>query len=733
MRSRLVTGVLAVLLTAAGCKPEEAGIYVTVTGTAADIATLHVAVTAQAVGHLKEADLPPPDGESTITLPVTFSLLLEASRSHARDGALSGPFEVCVTARGPTGTDLAAGCATEVVSPGEVTEYTVGLGGPSGDAGGTASDAGADAGADGGSDTPTVPVLRKPMNGSHLGSVHAPGTLAPTFVWEPSVVASVASLSYELQYSTDPMFGAALTTTVPAAFPNHAVAADLPVAIVAPVGARYYWRVRACAGAPCSAYSEPWYVEMGRDAHDLNGDGYADVLVGAPLSDTAGASAGSVSVFLGGDVPDATPDTVIPGFVAGERFGGSVAFAGDVNADGCADALVGAPLNGGAASSAGRAYLFLGAPGAGLDATPDLTVDGTANDTLGGVAAAGDVNGDGYADFLVGAAGNVLSPSAGTAYVFFGGPGGAPDGTPDGVLIGETAGDNFGSALAAAGDLNGDGYGDVLVSAPNNDAGGTSAGRAYVYLGGPGTTFETTADAAITGGLGNDILGSGLAGGGDLNGDGFADFVVGARGADVGAILDAGRAYVYLGAAGATVDTVVDGTLSGAGVSDALGVSVAIPGDLNGDGFDDVVVGVPQSDAQGLDSGVARAFFGGGSATFDGSPDGTLNAGAAGDLLGNAVGTAGDVNGDGAADVIVGAPLSDAGAMDAGEVRLYLGGTGPGFDTTADQTFLGQAMADNFGSAIADAGTPPAASTVVLGLPPTRRRGPRSARRRAHA
>ena len=173
----------------------------------------------------------------------------------------------------------------------------------------------------------------------------------------------------------------------------------------------------------------------------------------------------------------------------------------------------------------------------------DLTLTGAAaNDSFGAaVSGAGDVNGDGHADVIVGAIYNDAGGfDAGRAYVYYGGSG--ADAVADLTLTGAATGDYFGLRLSKAGDVNGDGYGDVIVGAYSNDAGGANAGRAYVYYGGPGA--DAVADLTLTGAAANDQFGVSVSGAGDVDGNGFADVIVGASLNDAG-IADGGRAYVY--------------------------------------------------------------------------------------------------------------------------------------------------------------------------------------------
>jgi large repetitive protein len=209
------------------------------------------------------------------------------------------------------------------------------------------------------------------------------------------------------------------------------------------------------------------------------------------------------------------------------------------------------------------------------------------------VSGADDVNNDGYADLIVGANGNDAGGSdAGRAYVYSG---------QTGALLytftGEAANDWFGFSVSGAGDVNKDGYADLIVGAYRNDAGGNNAGRAYVYSGQAGTLLYTfTGEAAV------DSFGVSVSGAGDVNNDGYADLIVGASGNDAGG-SDAGRAYVYGGMSGSLLCS-FDGQTS----NDEFGVSVSGAGDVNNDGYDEVIAGAAVNDAGGSDAGRAYVF-----------------------------------------------------------------------------------------------------------------------------
>jgi hypothetical protein len=226
----------------------------------------------------------------------------------------------------------------------------------------------------------------------------------------------------------------------------------------------------------------------------------------------------------------------LTGELPNTSFGVSVATAGDVNGDGYDDVIVGAPTYG---NDAGRAYIYLGSID-GPSITPSFTVTGEAvTNYLGGsVATAGDVNRDGYADIIVGASG--YNNGTGRAYVYLGSASGISL-TPAFTATGVTTSDAFGLSVATAGDVNGDGYADIIVGAPMYS---NFIGRAYLYLASASGISATSAFTLTGEALMNDF-GRSVATAGDVNGDGYDDVIVGAEGYS-GSM---GRAYVYLGSA----------------------------------------------------------------------------------------------------------------------------------------------------------------------------------------
>jgi len=243
-------------------------------------------------------------------------------------------------------------------------------------------------------------------------------------------------------------------------------------------------------------------------------------------------------------------------------------------------------------------------------------------------------------------------------------------------------GDVFGSSVASAGDVNSDGYDDIIIGAFRYPA-GAGYGQAYLFFGGP--AIDEVADLILdppTGGAGQ--FGISVASAGDFNDDGYADFIVGARG---------GKAFIYYG--GPSLDATPDLTLTGETTGSWFGNSVAPAGDVNGDGFDDVIVGAPMYGPSVSQVGRAYVFFGGTSP--DAVPDKVFTGAAANDQVGWMVGRAGDMNGDGYSDVFATAPRYYTAGPNPGGAYVWFGG--PAFDTIADLTIQGSALIDRIGDA----------------------------------
>lgn len=349
---------------------------------------------------------------------------------------------------------------------------------------------------------------------------------------------------------------------------------------------------------------------------------------------------------------DLAPGAWFPkGGQAGALFGSSVAPAGDVNRDGYGDVLVGAPGFDNGQADEGRAFLYLGSA-SGLASSPFWTWEPNQALARAGtaVAPAGDINGDGYADVLVGVPywNGPGGSACGGVFVFLGSALGLPATASD-TLSSGGAGSHFGLSLSTAGDVNGDQYADVIVGAPDLANGLSGEGAVFVYLGSPGG-LQFAPNFSLEGEELNAHLGLSVSGAGDVNGDGFADVLMGAPGAQFALYQGAGKALLYRGS-GSGIGAILS-TINGGADSTATGTSVANAGDMNGDGYADVVIGSPGWTDFGQTHGGHVDFYSG-SSTGISAPVLTVTGFLVGERAGSAVVTAGDIDGDGYADALI--------------------------------------------------------------------------------
>ena len=427
---------------------------------------------------------------------------------------------------------------------------------------------------------------------------------------------------------------------------------------------------------------------------------------------------------------------IIQGDDTGDWLGDSVSAAGDINGDGFEDIIVGAPRGDDGNLEAGEAYVIYGRSGwfgsntvtAGytrqvvdLSDLPGSTgigfrIIGDADDDWLGrsVSSAGDVNGDGFEDMIVGAprgddAGG--GGNSGEAYVVFGKSGTLLpnvwvsnfNASAGFIIQGAAAGDKAGRGVSSAGDINGDGYDDLIVGAPYSDLGGADSGAAYVIFGkasGFGTTdsegrqviglnsVPTATGLTITGDEAFDQTGFSVSAAGDVNGDGYDDFIIGAPNASKDAgNNNEGAAYVIYGRANkpsidlSNLHSTEGYKITGDGAGDKMGFSVSSAGDINADGYDDVIIGAIHADPNITDPDAGETYVifgqGGNRSTVDISslaPNAgfIIQGNRAGDDTGRSVASAGDINGDGYDDLIIGARLGDGASAGTNNGRAYI-------------------------------------------------------------
>ncbi len=466
---------------------------------------------------------------------------------------------------------------------------------------------------------------------------------------------------------------------------------------------------------------------------DVNGDDLPDFIVGAPGT-RAGSGAsqvgpGAAYAFFG--LQNGFPDRIsvdnlvglegikIEGVLRGDDLGAGASAAGDINGDGIDDILVGAPLASlGAGSQTGSFAIVFGERGLGPENVPVAILNGGAGIRYDGldvggqlgtvVAPIGDVNGDGRADIAVTAPGtdavatdpdtgnSILRPDSGLTYIIYGQekasklPVSLVEFKSKQVteILGAQAGDGLGASLTGVGDVDGDGFDDFIVGLGQPRETGGRALIGYLVLGQKKTPKEPV-DLALTGSdraipIFAALAGSSgaqFAGGGDVNGDGRPDILVGLPGADPVAADNGGQISVVFGgdgAFGSTIDLtalgVRDGVTYTGGTGDGLGTAVASAGDLNNDGFADIAVG-----SETLNQ--VTVIFGRENGPLSNRPLSTLTQGEAliltvadADGFGTVIAPGGDVNSDGIDDLLLGAPGSDVGTVqDAGETFVVLG------------------------------------------------------------
>ena len=432
--------------------------------------------------------------------------------------------------------------------------------------------------------------------------------------------------------------------------------------------------------------SQDYAGRMVADAGDVDGDGLDDVLVGAPYNGSSrqGAAYLFLAKNLGSestlDLRDA--DYKFEGIEVNDYAGMSMSSAGDVDGDGLADILIGT-YDAGAFLVLGKS---LGSENTLSLADADFRFEGEESIDRPGfkLDGAGDVDGDGLGDVLISSPGNGEGGSgAGAVYLVLGAslstPGAFSLADADYKFMGEVELGNAGWSVAFAGDVDGDSLSDVLVGS------NTEIGTVHLFLSSSlpsgGTLPLSSADYLFESEFAADRLGWSVDAAGDMDGDGLGDLVFGAYSNDE--LIDGGGAiYVVLGGSLGGVSTI--------GMADAdykflgkqkwiyTGHSVAGAGDLDSDGLDDLLIGVPEDHGGGEDSGAVHVLLGSvltqASSNLLQDVSAKLVGESSSARLGIAVCSAGDVDGDGVPDVLMGAYGEDEGGDYAGAGYLIFGG-----------------------------------------------------------
>ncbi|MGB3403611.1 MAG: Ig-like domain-containing protein [Microcoleaceae cyanobacterium] len=472
-------------------------------------------------------------------------------------------------------------------------------------------------------------------------------------------------------------------------------------------------------------------------AGDINNDGINDLILSANGADPNGlTNAGETYIIFGNSAGfpvnfdlnslNGSNGFTIRGIDAEDRSGLPISTAGDINNDGIDDIIISAiQADPNGLTNAGEVYIIFG-NNTGFPANFELSdlngsngfiINGIADGGLLGfsISDAGDINNDGIDDIILGAAFADVNgvENAGVAYIIFGGDNfGASfdlsqlDGRNGFTLNNSRLGNNarLGNAANNLGDVNGDGIDDILITAPFADANGfTNTGISYVVFGSP--DFNASLDLSQLNGTNgfiingidiDDTAGRSAAGAGDINADGLNDIIIGAAFADGNGNENAGETYIIFGnntGFAANFDlTQLNGdngfVVNGIDAEDLAGLSISGAGDVNDDNIDDILIGAPDADPDGVNiTGEGYVIYGSNSgfaASFDltqlNGDNGFVITGANnGDRLGGAVNRIGDINGDTVNDIFIGASSADPnGVTDAG-TAYFLFGSNNGF------------------------------------------------------
>ena len=389
-------------------------------------------------------------------------------------------------------------------------------------------------------------------------------------------------------------------------------------------------------------------------------------------------------------------------FVLGNR---AIDTSGDLNGDGLTELILTAP---GRNTNQGYIGGFAGRNTGYVVNPQEIIIQGTTNnDFLGwALSTGGDIDGDGYDDMVTSRIemdfGTSTGTGAGDVLIWWGGT--TMSANADVTLSYGASGDMFGYDVWADGDINGDGNMDLVVGAPRHVENTNNPGRAYVYLLDSNRTITSSPNTTLTGTDNGDAFGYLVRICGDVNDDGYDDVLVTAPSHNgTGTDFDVGKAYVYHGSS-TGISTTADWTYNGTEESDLLGYSATGVGDVNDDGYDDILLGMPNYDTSTITDAGAGLVFYGGSGGLSASPDVTIEGDTGTGLLGYDVAYCQDINGDGIDDFVLGAPNTSNGTLTSnGHIQIHFGDSG-GVNSTPDKKLGGWFNNGDMGSSLGPCG-----------------------------